>query len=128
MQIEPHIISYFCAKHLVTIEMNEELLKRKLELLLSNGVAGINILRDLHVVERSEISLIKRFELLKECKVERIMPWMLKCENETFYRYEKCQFLRTFFFFVVSINGIEFNAFNIIYFSLIAMYFSYADH
>ncbi|XP_031625360.1 transcription termination factor, mitochondrial-like [Contarinia nasturtii] len=84
--IEPPIVSHFCATKLVIIDMEEELLKRKVKLLLSNGLCPLKILKDLLVLERSEEILKERIDLLKKFNIEpnSWMPWMFKCPKPAF--------------------------------------------
>lgn len=55
-------------------------------MLLNNGVPAENLVRDLLVLERSEEVIEERLEIIKRYPVERIMPWMIKCEEHVLMR------------------------------------------
>lgn len=67
-------------------EIELDLLKRKLDLLLSAKVSPNSILRDLDVLARAEDALKAKLEYVKACGIERIMPWMLKCDDHVLHR------------------------------------------
>lgn len=75
-------------------EIELDLLKRKLDLLLSANVSPQSILRDLDVLARAEDVLKEKLEYVKACGVERIMPWMLKCDDHVLHRSDKNKNLR----------------------------------
>lgn len=67
--------------------MELELLKRKLTMLTKSGVLPENILRDLCVVARAEAEIAERLDFLEKQGVQRIMPWMIKCDFSVLLRY-----------------------------------------
>lgn len=67
-------------------EIEFELLKRKLNILLNSNISPMNIMRDLDVLARSEKKIQERLAFLETCDVKRIMPWMLKCEKKILTR------------------------------------------
>lgn len=66
--------------------MELDLLKKKLDLLLKANVSPHSILRDLDVLARAEDVLKAKLEYVKACAIERIMPWMLKCDDHVLHR------------------------------------------
>lgn len=85
-QIESHIISHYCSRHEFVFEIELELMKRKLDMLLNCNVSPENILRDLNVLARAEDVIKERLEYLKMCGIERVMPWMIKCQDQVLHR------------------------------------------
>lgn len=85
LQIEPYIISQSCAKHLFVFEIELELLKRKLDM-LDSSISPENILRDLNLLARGEDVIRERLEYIKMCGIQRVMPWMIKCEYHVLNR------------------------------------------
>lgn len=55
-------------------------------MLIEYNVHPENILRDLNILARSEESMIERLEYLQKHQVERVMPWMIKCEKHVIDR------------------------------------------
>lgn len=71
-------------------EMDFDLMKKKLEILMSyeEYLLPMNILRDLHILQRSEESIHERMNRLKSISaVKQAMPWMLKCKKSVLDRY-----------------------------------------
>lgn len=68
--------------------MELELLKQKLDMLMSSGVSPSRILYDLNVVARSKEVIEKRLEFIKKVGIERIIPWMIKCDDKTLTRLQ----------------------------------------
>lgn len=85
-QIEPDIVGKYCSKHPDVFEISLDLLLRKVRMLIEYNVHPENILRDLHILARSEESMIERLTYLQKHQVERVMPWMIKCEMHVINR------------------------------------------
>lgn len=68
-------------------EIELELLKRKLNMLLSNNVSPENIVRDFAVLARSENVIKERLTFLAQCEIKRVMPWMIKCDENILTRW-----------------------------------------
>lgn len=75
LQSEPHIVSYYCAKHLFMFEMDLQLLKRKINL-VENNILPEYILRDLDILARAEHKIVARIKYLQMRRVGHIMPWV----------------------------------------------------
>lgn len=63
------------------------MLRPKLKLALDRNIDADAILRDLDIFRRSEEVLRKRLDFLAENGIERILPWMAKCSDETIQRF-----------------------------------------
>ncbi|XP_055296608.1 transcription termination factor, mitochondrial-like [Sitodiplosis mosellana] len=66
--------------------MELELLKQKIEMLMSCGVKPDHILRDMNVLFRAKEVIEGRLEFIKKCGIERVMPWMIKCDDQVLCR------------------------------------------
>lgn len=72
--------------HLFVFEIESELLKRKIEMLLNSNVSPENLLRDLNVLARAESVIEERLKHIKEFDIQHIMPWMIKCQEHVLLR------------------------------------------
>lgn len=72
-------------KHLFLFEIEMDLLKKKLDILVPR-VSPDDILRDLNVLARAEDVIKERLEFIEKSGIHRIMPWMIKCEEDKLYR------------------------------------------
>lgn len=68
--------------------MELDLLKQKIEMLINCGVQPDHILRDMSVLARSKEVIDERLELIKKCGIKRVMPWMIKCEDQVLGRLQ----------------------------------------
>lgn len=67
-----------------------EIIKNNLQILMDHDqyLAPMNILRDLHILQRGEGSILTRFDRIESVTaVKKAMPWMLKCQEKTFKRF-----------------------------------------
>lgn len=66
--------------------MELDLLKQRIEMLINCGVQPDHILRDMNVLARAKEVIEERLEFIKKFGIERVMPWMIKCEAEVLGR------------------------------------------
>lgn len=89
LQVDPHVVSKYMAKHLFSWNMSLELYERKINLIHRHaGIQSINILRDLNILLRDENVLIEKFDFIKrhgKC-LQKKMPWMAKCKESVVKR------------------------------------------
>lgn len=65
-----------------------ELLKRKLDMFFrDNAISPESLLRDLNVLARGEDVIRERLEYIRRYGVERVMPWMIKCDLKVLNRW-----------------------------------------
>lgn len=63
-------------------------------MLMKCGVSPDHILRDLSVLARAKEVIEDRLNFIKKCDIERVMPWMIKCDDQVLMRlqilFSKC--------------------------------------
>lgn len=90
-QIDATVVSMYVSKHSFMWQIDFDLIKTKLELLMKYDeyLAPINILRDLDIFLRSDDSILERFKRVTSTGVvKKAMPWMVKCPEPTLKRYQ----------------------------------------
>lgn len=53
---------------------------------MGSGVSGEYILRDMNVLARAKEVIEDRLNFIKKCDIERVMPWMIKCDDQVLMR------------------------------------------
>lgn len=82
-------MSKYAINHKFMFALKFDRIKHKLDILLryKEYIPSNNILRDLHILERSEESIMERmYQIISMSEVKKVMPWMLKCHKPTYDR------------------------------------------
>lgn len=86
-QIEPNIVSKYCAKNEYSLIAPFEMVDRKVQILLDYNIQPMSILKCLYSLDRSESLYLSRLDQLMMLNIKDVKLYFFTCADEAFEKY-----------------------------------------